>query len=69
MKKALFIFFLFPLLGITEKKEVVKVKIELESHRPTLDQELQLLKNKIKTTSSKINCKIAEIKYLENGNN
>lgn len=58
MKKTLLIL-LFPLLGVTKKADTVQY---VTVKRPTLEQQLQLSKNRLEVSNSQFYVELAELK-------
>lgn len=52
------ILLMFPTLGVTERVTVINIE-----RRPTLTQELQLLKNELGRVNDRIDEKLAEFNY------
>lgn len=61
MKKALLLFFVIPLLGVTQIEQKPLVKKEVTEKRPTLEQQVQLKENQLGLINSRIQVKIAEL--------
>ena len=61
MKKILFLFFVIPLLGVTQVEEKPLEKKEVYIKRPTLEQQVQLKENELRLKNSRIKVGISEL--------
>lgn len=57
--KKIFLLLLFPLLGVNKKADTVRY---VPVKRPTLEQQLQLSKNRLEVSNSQFYVELAELK-------